>query len=378
MGRAFSDGIAHAEHAPGVSELHQAVSRELLRRDAANQYPLGFHTQKVNVDVDAVWDDFVRVNASGLQVTLPQIRSADDLGRRVVVGNLGDYTTTVAARSGQLIEQLPTAEHSGFGFRQYIVADAAQWIVSQMPAGSVTIGGAGEKWTYLPSSNPSTVGTAPSALWQFDGGASSLSNRMGGTGLTEFGGPAGYSVVSGLVGKRFKNPSGSNFLYGSYGDAAVIANGAMTVELMLSFQRETLVGTTQIGGVGEVGTVATQDLCWALEREGNEEFQYQHQSTGPVTRTWQPTVHLGQQMQLLTLTRDSAGTGVKLYVDGQPMGSNTMAAAPGSTGGGRLLLGVLDNGAGSYYGVITCMRFTKAEFTPAEVLVGYQQARGVA
>jgi hypothetical protein len=80
------------------------------------------------------------------------------------------------------------------------------------------------------------------------------------------------------------------------------------------------------------------------------------------------------------MTRDSAGTGINLYVNGQFLGSTTMAAAPDAvTGTEQFQVGkVYYVGTNGIEAIFHSIRITKAEFTAAQALEAYQQARGVA
>jgi len=85
-------------------------------------------------------------------------------------------------------------------------------------------------------------------------------------------------------------------------------------------------------------------------------------------------------LQVITATRDSAGTGLKLYLNGYEVESATVAAAPGGTAPDQVsVAAALTATATDQYtftGLMASLRITDAEFSAAQVLSEAQSAMG--
>jgi hypothetical protein len=106
---------------------------------------------------------------------------------------------------------------------------------------------------------------------------------------------------------------------------------------------------------------------------------YSHQTSAPAAITWQPAFLQSGSVHAITLTRDSAGTGLSLYVDGALHDSTTVASAPGGTAPNTLFIGGQPYSAGNYEWegeLFSVAIHTGIEMGAAEVLARHQNALG--
>jgi hypothetical protein len=85
-------------------------------------------------------------------------------------------------------------------------------------------------------------------------------------------------------------------------------------------------------------------------------------------------------LQVLTATRDSAGTALKIYLNGYEVASTTVGAAPSGTAPDQVSVGAVTTATASdqytFTGLIASLRITDAEFSAAQVLSEAQSAMG--
>jgi hypothetical protein len=85
-------------------------------------------------------------------------------------------------------------------------------------------------------------------------------------------------------------------------------------------------------------------------------------------------------LQVLTATRDSAGTALKIYLNGYEVASTTVGAAPSGTAPDQVSVGAVTTATASdqytFTGLIASLRITNAEFSAAQVLSEAQSAMG--
>lgn len=106
---------------------------------------------------------------------------------------------------------------------------------------------------------------------------------------------------------------------------------------------------------------------------------YFHQTSAPATIAWQPAFLQSGSVHAITLTRDSAGTGLSLYVDGVLHDSTTVATAPGGTAPDTLFIGGQPYSSGNYEWegeLYSIAIHTGIEMGAAEVLTRHEVALG--
>ncbi len=85
-------------------------------------------------------------------------------------------------------------------------------------------------------------------------------------------------------------------------------------------------------------------------------------------------------LQVITATRDSAGTALKIYLNGYEVASTTVAAAPSGTAPDQVSVGgaltATANDQYTFTGFMGSLRITDAEFSAAQVLAEAQSAMG--
>lgn len=169
----------------------------------------------------------------------------------------------------------------------------------------------------------------PTALYQFDhaNGANDVSGN--GYNLSVDG-----SVIPGWVGParhlRYQYSTLSNAVWSGL-TGAMSAYGLFRWEVV-SVQNHVLRWDNVSLGFAELRVQADESASTGLA--------YRHHD-GTSDISYSPTIRIPVgEWAWIGFTRDSAGTGVKLFMDGVMIGSTTMANPPGSHAGtGRLLVG---------------------------------------
>jgi hypothetical protein len=77
------------------------------------------------------------------------------------------------------------------------------------------------------------------------------------------------------------------------------------------------------------------------------------------------------------VTRDSAGTGVNLYINGENVGSVTFANAPSGGTSGNLTICSLQGGTDPYEGTLQSLKIVDSELSPAQMKAEYDRCFGV-
>lgn len=106
---------------------------------------------------------------------------------------------------------------------------------------------------------------------------------------------------------------------------------------------------------------------------------YFHQTSAPGTIAWTPAALVPGELCALTLTRDSAGTGLSLYLNGALVDSTTVATAPGGTAPNTLFVGGAAWSGGNYEWegeLYSIAIHTGIEMGAAEVLTRHEVALG--
>ena len=218
--------------------------------------------------------------------------------------------------------------------------------------------------------------------WQFDGDLTDLSGN--GYTLTLAGPSGGVARYPRWLGKRGLLLDGKTYAYRLMSGAANLLNtGALTIEMLCaqlpihteSTAQQHLVEWGALWAARDAASSAPgsrsqyQLLCGASSAT-TWNFNYYHQTAAPALEAHSDAdVMVPGHLQVVTLTRDSAGTAIKLYLNGYEVASWTAAAAPGGTAPDTFYVGAVPKTGGLYAfrGWIGGLRFTNAEFSAAQV-----------
>lgn len=124
-------------------------------------------------------------------------------------------------------------------------------------------------------------------------------------------------------------------------------------------------------GFGGVGETEPPNYLYALRVNTTGDLEYFHESGGGIDRvvSWEASIPVGK-WTLVTVTRDVAGTGVVLYLDGQQIATGTTLTPPT---GGTLSKFLSSAIVGHLGGIVVCAN----QQSGAEILAVAQQV-GVA
>lgn len=207
------------------------------------------------------------------------------------------------------------------------------------------------------------VSGAPVSVWQFDGGASALADRMGNVGnLTWNNGATAniYAAVNGLVGKVLR-VSGTDRWYLN-GDPDLVLLGDLTLEVLhMPIAQDDQITDAYLISYGEhINThVSTANQLYSLRIDSTtyQRLKYKCQ-TGGSPSTDHDTLFdhavTGGQVEHTTLTRDAASGDVKLY-SGRTLiqtVAGTTLPEDGSYTGTMFGIGGNVNGGATYRGLI--------------------------
>lgn len=225
------------------------------------------------------------------------------------------------------------------------------------------------KDSYLTTTQPVGVSAAPFILYQFDGSASSLTDRSANTNdLTLSSGSEIYSHDGIRGGIKL---SGSQALTAA-GDASYRITGALTLELLISLY--------------DANALQTAIICFASgETEAtNSLYHLQFQTTMACDVMWEfgagsnvvvsgeDNVFSPHNKTLLTVTRSSDGSTCKSYLNGALVQTDTGLTAPTGGTSGALAVGAINSSTEQCKGIFYCVRGTGEEFTAAQVLASYE------
>ena len=239
----------------------------------------------------------------------------------------------------------------------------------------------------VPSGSPAgfdtTVPTGTChGCWLFDG---DLTDETGnGYTLTLAGPSGGVARYPRWLGKRGILLDGKTYAYRLMSGAANLLNtGALTIEMLCaqlpihteSTAQQHLVEWGALWAARDAASSAPgsrsqyQLLCGASSAT-TWNWNYYHQTSAPALEAHSDAdVMVPGHLQVVTLTRDSAGTAIKLYLNGYEVASWTASVAPGGTAPDTFYVGAVPKTGGLYAfrGWIGGLRFTNAEFNAAQV-----------
>lgn len=230
-------------------------------------------------------------------------------------------------------------------------------------------------WLYLDDTMPQGVSVDAEVLYRFDGTATSLTDLMGnGHDQVLQSGSTFYVPVDGFVGLGFATAEE----YKAASSAAYQYTGAMTAEIEYFNEAVPTASRTLFSCAASGGTEAANELyrLYGVSSTSLITYAIEHGAGTAYTKALAAMMPVGT-IQLLTLTRNTAGTTITLYLDGTQIATETVTAPTGGTSS-QLTLGDRGDGtAEGWHGVIFGMRITPACFTATQVLEAYQRVRGI-
>jgi hypothetical protein len=235
------------------------------------------------------------------------------------------------------------------------------------------IGESGSQWNYLDDTAPAGYASGFEVLYQFDGSANSLTDRMGnGHDLTAVAGTVFYTRAHGMVGLLF--PTGLYFSAPKSADYRTA--GAMTWEMTYIWNGPTAAEDVifAIGGLTNAANDNTLFQLSVLQNTGQYKIFTEHGAgvNDPVNFDNAPVVGT---IQHLAITRAADGITYTLLVDGDALATAVNANQP--TDGSNSQIWVGGKTGGDYFGCIFSMRYSLGQMSEAQVAESYQRVRGI-
>lgn len=251
------------------------------------------------------------------------------------------------------------------------VADGSNWKVIQH--GSMD---GSNYWNHIAAAQPTGMATAATALWVLDGSVNQKTDLINSYALNHVTSTVNVVHSCGLTGFHFDTVNG---LYVGAGATlnALLCTGALTIEILCLIYTGTTERTLISIGAhneNENGNVQYQLNCYNI---GGIARWKTETGSGTDTFTSLGPMIVGEISHMI-VTRDAAGTALKLYINGVLAGSATAAAAPsgdGSDAATHFEIGRNEANANNLGGIVFSVKLTKAEFSAAQVLEAYQTVR---
>lgn len=206
---------------------------------------------------------------------------------------------------------------------------------------------------------------SPQALYQFNDTSNWMADTSG-NGKTLVEGSPGVAVPGWVgVARYFNNTDASNS-ESPYWDNV----GAISVYAMVAV-RSTVSNPTSLFRV----TGGSSRDYWALSigDHWNQLFQYSHHDSGGNPDTVSLSMYIPTPFMWLGFTRDSAGTGIKLFVNGDVVASGTTGAVPGNHTTGVLTVGA--SGNAGYF--IQSLKIVGSELSEVQMQAEYSRCFGL-
>lgn len=238
---------------------------------------------------------------------------------------------------------------------------------------SIAVAG-GAALEYLSTTSP-TGAPAPEAVYQFDKSGSSLSDRTAnGHNLTAVVGADNYVAINGLIGVSFRK----NTQLQAALSTALHLDREITVEVLMAITAHPSVTESQLFNItGAVENPTGNELCqlsfYGTDRAWHYFAEYSAGTNVPDDTIGEMEYHLGNKLFLLTFTRDSAGTGLKWYMDAHLLHTSTASNAPEKDGTPANNTQLMSIGLNTFEGIIAAVRITEGEYTAEQVLAAAQQ-----
>ena len=214
----------------------------------------------------------------------------------------------------------------------------------------------------------------PLGLYLFQGNGTDSSGN--GRDLSNLDGTPTYG--DGFVGLSFEQ---NNNVGLTRTDSTFETLGAISVYAVVKLVSTTNANFTVACYDGGDETEANNNL-WSLDlvsTGGDLSVRYFHEYGAGSNELLLPTGIGASRDEWIMVgwTRDSAGTGVKIFLNGEVIGSTTLTNAP--TGGttSDLVIGRVGNVANLFTGKISAVKIVGSELTEAEMKKEYQRAFGI-
>jgi hypothetical protein len=213
------------------------------------------------------------------------------------------------------------------------------------------------------------VGTVQ-GLWYFDGNL--LDETSNSIDLSHAGTPYYRSSPAPGVSGTFINGQLITSPQSATSDP-IRLTGAMTLEC--------LINPSQIADPNgyichflNVGTGTANNSLWALRLSINNELDYFHEDVSEVGHTVSSQVFIAPgKWHHVAFTRDSAGTLIRLYVDGVLVRREVVTDPPSGGADSHIQIGQSETPDRRYFGGMDSIRITDAEFRPEHILASARE-----
>ena len=157
-------------------------------------------------------------------------------------------------------------------------------------------------------------------------------------------------------------------------DASLRLHGALTIEAVVF---PSIVHTTTgiLAAYAGGGETEAENIAYELALLSGNRIRFAQENGAGVDNLWDVSLHVPVgQWTHLAVTRDVAGTGANLYINGILRASTTLASAP--TGGTSSVLhaGEFINGLAPYTGFMSSLKIIAAELNASQVLAEANRA----
>ena len=184
---------------------------------------------------------------------------------------------------------------------------------------------------------------APTGLYNFVKGSELVDSSGNGKNLTEQDAPTDdvdfvHGEAEGLTHFALYRNDSTDFIY----------TAAMSYCCLVHTTGWVPDGATNTAQLGTVEHVPSVDQRWGLQIKSTGHIRYAHQNGGSLHEAVADRkIREHHTWNHVAFTRDSAGTGIKLYFNGTLIHTSTLGAAPGATGTPYFSIGELHNYTGS-------------------------------
>lgn len=206
---------------------------------------------------------------------------------------------------------------------------------------------------------------SPTGLYNFVSGSLLTDDSGNGKNLTQQDAPTDdidfiYNEAEGLTHFALYRNDSSDFQY----------TGAMSYCCLVHTTGWIADGVTERAQLGTVESVPANDQRWGLQIRETGEIRYAHQNSATLYEAVADRrIRTHHQWHHVAFTRDSNGTGIKLFLDGVQIHSETLSTGPGTTGTAYYSIGELHNYSGSINNVaaVTSCAIYDQELSPNQI-----------
>ena len=213
---------------------------------------------------------------------------------------------------------------------------------------------------------------SPLGLYQLQGDGTDASGN--GRDLTANGSSV-YSAGWAGTAAYIENTNAQTF---SRSDASFAVTGALSVYGLI--KADSITGDFRtIAGYSTNGGTSADNTLWQMYLDtSSTSLVYFHQNGTVNNNIFDSSVPIPlHEWVWIGFTRDSAGTGIKLFVNGELIGSSTLGNAPDGGGNSNLEIGRQDASDNMFDGLIQSVKIVSSELTEAEMKAEYERCFGV-